>query len=117
AWGAPARAIRSVLRLKPRAWRRPRADAISSQAPKRGRRELLRSEAVDVDDRLRKGLGRLLRQIVPDAARDGPMRILAREFLSIGAAVWMWRTIGITLEGNGGHADDRTSGQLLFQIV
>src|SRR5712671_622172 len=39
-------------------------------APKRGRRELLRSEAVDVDDRLRKGLGRFLRQIVSDAARD-----------------------------------------------
>src|SRR5438046_7506512 len=28
-----------------------------------------RSEAVDIDDRLRKGLGRFLRQIVPDAAR------------------------------------------------
>src|SRR5438874_13002950 len=41
--------------------------------------ELLRSESIDVDDRLRKGLGRFLRQIVPDAAGDGPMRILARE--------------------------------------
>src|SRR5256885_10644479 len=46
-------------------------------APSAERRELLRSEAVDVDDRLCKGLGRFLRQIVPDAARDGPMRILA----------------------------------------
>src|SRR5437870_6256859 len=85
--------------------------------PKRQRRELLRSEAVDVDDRLRKGLGRFLRQIVPDAARDGPMRILAREFLSIGAAVWMWRTIGIAFEGNGGHADDRTLGKPPFRIL
>ena len=34
------------------------------------------SEAVDVDDRLRESLRRFLRQIVPDAACYGPMRIL-----------------------------------------
>src|SRR5438552_1832706 len=85
--------------------------------PKRGRRKLLASEAVDVDDRLCERLRRFLRQIVPDAARHGPMRILAREFLGIGAAVRMWRTICIAFEGNGGHAYERALGQPLFQIV
>ena len=39
-----------------------------------------RSNAGDVDDGLREGLWGFLRQIVPDAARDGPVRIFAREF-------------------------------------
>src|SRR6266498_4047542 len=85
--------------------------------PKRGRRELLDSEAVDVNDRLRERLRRFLRQIVPDAARHGPMRILAREFLGISAAVDMWRAVGIAFQSNGGDSDDRGFGQSLFQIV
>ena len=43
--------------------------------------------AIDVDDSLGKGLWSLLRQIVPDAALDEPVRILARELLGIGS----WR--------------------------
>src|SRR5918998_930668 len=36
--------------------------------------------AVNFEDRFGKGLRRFLRQIVPDAARDHPVRIFAREF-------------------------------------
>src|ERR1700730_12950683 len=84
---------------------------------KRGRRELLRSEAVDIDYRLRESLRRFQREVVPDAARDGPMRILARELLGISAGFQVWRAIGIAFEGNRGHADDWCFGQLLFQIA
>ena len=42
------------------------------------------SPPVDVDDGLGKGLRRFLRQVVPDAARDDTVLILAREFLRIG---------------------------------
>src|SRR6185369_8065276 len=84
---------------------------------KRGRRELSRSEAIDIDDRLRECLRRFLRQIVPDTARDGPMRILARELLGIGAWVQVRRAIGIAFHRNGGHGNDQALGQLLFEIV
>ena len=42
---------------------------------------------------------------------------LAGEFLRIGAGVRVWRAIGITFEGDGGHGDDRDRGKPLFQIV
>ena len=64
-----------------------------------------------------KGLRRFLRQIVPDAARDQPVRIFAREFLGIGTRVRMRRAIGIAFEGDGGHRDDRAFGKPLVQIV
>src|SRR6478735_10913613 len=41
------------------------------------------SSRVDVDHRLGKRGGRLLGQVVPDAAFDQAMRVLAREFLRI----------------------------------
>ena len=72
---------------------------------------------MDVDDSFGKGVRSLLRQIVPDAALDDPVRISAREFLGIGIAVRVWRTICITFKGNGGHGDDRTFGKPLFRIV
>jgi hypothetical protein len=52
---------------------------------------------------LDEGLRGFLRQIVPNPARDDPVRIFAREFLCIGTAVRMRRTIGITFKGNGGQ--------------
>jgi hypothetical protein len=57
---------------------------------------------------LGKGLGGFLRQIVPDATLNDPVRIFAREFLGIGTAVRVWCTIGVTFQGDGGHGDDRT---------
>ena len=62
---------------------------------------------MDVDDSFGKGARSFLRQIVLDAALDDPVRISAREFLGIGIAVRVWRTICITFKGNGGHGDDR----------
>src|SRR4051812_22588762 len=29
----------------------------------------------------------------------------------------MWRAIGVPFHGDGGHADDRTGGEALFQLV
>jgi hypothetical protein len=29
----------------------------------------------------------------------------------------MWRAIGVTFEGDGGHADDRGGGEPLLQLV
>src|SRR5829696_7798580 len=72
---------------------------------------------VDFDDSFGKGLRGFLRQIVPNAALDDPVRIFAREFLGIGPGVRVGCTIGITFKGNGGHGDDRTFGKPLFQIV
>jgi len=51
----------------------------------------------DGDDRFGKGLRGFLRQIVPDAARDDPVRILARELLGIGTGIRVWCAIGITV--------------------
>src|SRR5215203_2460096 len=72
---------------------------------------------VDFDDSFGKGLRGFLRQIVPNAALDVPVRIFAREFLGIRPGVRVGCTIGITFKGNGGHGDDRTFGKPLFQIV
>src|SRR5260370_15006171 len=77
----------------------------------------LRSKTVDIDDSFRKSLRSFFRQIVPDAALDVPVLIFAREFLSVGTRVRMWGTVGITFHCYGGHGDDRTFGQPLFQIV
>jgi len=71
----------------------------------------------DVDDRFGKSLRRFLRQIVFNAARDGPVLISAGEFLRIRARLRMRCTVGIPFKGNGGHADDRALSKSLFQIV
>src|SRR5438270_10829519 len=73
--------------------------------------------SVDIDDSLGKGLGSFLRQIVPDAARDDPVFIAAREFPGIGTDLRVWCPIGIAFKSNRGHGDVRTFGALLFQIV
>jgi len=54
-----------------------------------------RSVTADIDHSLDNGLRGFLSQIVPDAALDDPVRIFAREFLSIGTGVRMWCTVGI----------------------
>ena len=48
----------------------------------------------DIDDSFGKGLRSFLRQVVPDAARDEPVRVFAGEFLRVGlgsGAVRRWR--------------------------
>ena len=76
-----------------------------------------RSITVDIEHRLGKGPRRFLRQIVPDAAFDKPVRIFAREFFGIRTGLRMRRTIGITFKSNGGHSDDGSFGKPLFQLV
>jgi hypothetical protein len=63
------------------------------------------SDFGNVDDRFRKGLRRFLRQIVPDAALDEPVRIFAGEFAAISAGIRMRRAVGVTFHGDGGHGD------------
>jgi hypothetical protein len=50
----------------------------------------------DLDDHFGKGLRRFLRQIVPDAALDGPVLVLAREFLGIGTRIRVRRAVRVT---------------------
>src|SRR5262252_7136847 len=76
-----------------------------------------RSVVVHVDDGFREGFRSLLRQVVPDAARDGAMRVPARELRRVGAGSGMGRAIGVAFEGDGGHGDDGSGGELPFQIV
>ncbi len=76
-----------------------------------------RSITVDFYDSLGKVLRGFLRQIVPDAALDDPVRVFAREFLGIGTGLRVWCTIGVTFKGNGWHGDDPAFGKPLFQIV
>ena len=54
---------------------------------------------------------------MPDAARDDPVRISAREFLGIGTGIRVWCPIGIAFKSNRGHGDVRTFGEPLFQLV
>jgi hypothetical protein len=54
-----------------------------------------RSITINVEDSFGKGPRRFLRQIVPDAARDHPVRIRARELLGISTGVRVRRPIGI----------------------
>src|SRR5215475_8510740 len=80
-------------------------------------RRLRASITVDFDDSLGKGLRSFLRQIVPDAALDDAVRILAGEFLGIRTGVGMRSTVGITLKGHRRYRDHRKFGKALFQII
>jgi hypothetical protein len=72
---------------------------------------------IDFDNSFGKGLRGFLRQIVTDALDDA-VRAFARELPGIRGAVRGRRNaIGITIQGNRGHCDDRTCGKSLFEIV
>ena len=71
-----------------------------------------RSIIVDLDDGLGKLLRGFLREVVPNAARDDPVLIFAREFPGIGTGLRVRGTIGIAFEGNGGHTDERAFGEV-----
>src|SRR4051812_901649 len=59
-----------------------------------GRRaQPIHSSRGDVDDRFGKGVRGFLRQIVSNAARDGPVLISAREFFHVGTGLRMWCAI------------------------
>ena len=76
------------------------------------------SISINVNHGLRKGLRRLLRQIVANAAGDDPVCILAGEFLTI--CCWVRsvrRPICIAFESNSGHGDGRKLSELLFEFV
>ena len=76
-----------------------------------------RSTFCDFDDRFGKGLRGFLRQIVPDAALDGPVRIFAGEFPGIGIGVRMRCAVGVAFKRNGGHGDARAFGKPPIQVV
>src|SRR5208282_5738999 len=75
-------------------------------------------KTIDVDDGLRKSLRSFLRQIMPDAPGDGPVRMFAGEFFGKRTGVRItWRPIGVAFQSDGRHGDGRTSGKALLQIV
>src|SRR5262249_55164686 len=53
-----------------------------------------RSIAIHLDDSFGKGVWRFLRQIVPDAAHDRSVHVLARELFGVGAGVRMGCAVG-----------------------
>jgi hypothetical protein len=67
--------------------------------------------------RVGKGLRRLLRRVVPDAAGDEAVDIPAGKLLGVGIGVRMRRAVGVTFKGDGGDRDDGKLGQPLFQGV
>src|SRR4029453_11758302 len=75
------------------------------------------SEAIDVDDRIRKRPRSFLRQIGAEAASQEPVRVFAGELLCIRIGIRVWRTIGIAFERDGGGGDRRTCLHLPFQVV
>src|ERR1700722_8072671 len=80
-------------------------------------RDRQRSQAVGVEDGLGERLRSLLRQVVPDAAGDGPVLVPARELLPVGTGIRMGRTVRVAFQGDGGHRDDGAAGQTSFQVV
>src|SRR4029077_20496220 len=75
------------------------------------------SRRADIDNGLGESLRRLLRQIVADAARDGPVLVLAREFLRVSARLRAGRAVGVAFKSDGRPRDDGRLRQPLFQIV
>src|SRR6266567_1604461 len=78
---------------------------------------LSRSPGVDFHDSVGEGLRCFLWQVMPDTARDGPVRICAGEFVGIRTGVRVWCAIGIALERHGWDRDHWTRGKLVLQIV
>jgi len=54
---------------------------------------------------------------MPDAAVDDPVFVLAGEFAGVGAGVRVRRTVGVALQGDGGHGDGREIGEPPLQVV
>src|SRR6266498_16664 len=75
------------------------------------------SEVVDVEDGVREGPGRFLRQVVADTALDRPMFVLPGELRRVGARVRMGRAVGVTLERDRRDGDDGPLGEPPFEIV
>ena len=69
-----------------------------------------------VSIRRRRRPGRLLRQVVPDAARERPVRVPARELLGVGEGR-DGRAVGIAFQRDRGHIDRRRDGEPLLQFV
>jgi hypothetical protein len=76
-----------------------------------------RSKAIDINDGLSECLRGFLGQIVTNSATDEPVLIFTREFLGVRAGVGVWRAVGSALKSDGGHADGRSAGNALVQIV
>ena len=58
-----------------------------------------------------------LGKVVSDATLDRSVRIGAGELRGICAWVRMWCAVGVTLERDGGHGDDRTFRELFLRLA
>src|SRR5918995_1908562 len=71
----------------------------------------------DVDDGLGKVPWSFLREVVPDAAGDVPVLVLAGKPLCIGTGIGVRSAIRIALECNGRHLNGGEFGEPLFELV
>src|SRR5690349_8728824 len=84
----------------------------------RGRRwAAVASPAVDLDDGVRECLRCLLREVVPDAAGDGVVRVGAGESGGVGPGFGVGGAVGVAFEGDRGHGDGRAVGEASFEVV
>src|ERR1041384_2028127 len=72
---------------------------------------------IHFNDCVSKRLRRFLWQVVPDAAFDKSVRILAREFLCINTRIWVRCAVRVTFECDRGHTNYRTLRESSFKIV
>src|ERR1044072_1201316 len=75
------------------------------------------SETVNLDDGLCKLPRSFLRQVVPYAALDDPVRVLARECLGVGAGVRVRRAVRVPLKSDSRHGYHGKCGQSSFKLV
>ena len=54
---------------------------------------------------------------MPHTALNDPVRIFARELPGVGTRIWVWCTVGIPFERDGGNRDGRGLGKPLFQLI
>src|SRR5689334_13228019 len=114
----PPSSFRSMIAvLRPDCARRTARDGPACPAPMTIASKFIVSEAIDVDDRLRKRLRRFLREVVTDAALHHPVFVAAREFLRIRARVGVRRTICIAFERDRRRRDHGSLRQLVVHVV
>jgi hypothetical protein len=74
-------------------------------------------ESVDVHHGIDERVRCLLREVVADATRDQPVRVLAGELLLVRVRFRMRCAVGVAFESDGGDGDARERGEARLDLV